>query len=161
MVHSTQAANSGVHLLFISVSTLLNSEEQKRKMIGHHTLFWELTIYFYAKVQPWRNSCHFFDVRVLITREIMSKTKVIIWLLPTLHWKPLWVVFYGYKNLTLTAAIICCYSCNFCYGLFVDCFQYMMTNLRVKSFLSEKGTSIMAQQSSWSVLLPRWLSLDW
>ena len=57
------------------------------------------------------------------------------------------------------AIIIAGYCCNFC--LFVDCVQYMMMNLRVKSFLSEKVMSIMAQQSSWFVLLPRWPSLDW
>ena len=64
---------------------------------------------------------------------------------------------------SLVPIIIFGYFCNFCFNfcLFVDCFQYMMMNLRVKSFLSEKVMSIMAQQSSWFVLLPRWPSLDW
>lgn len=56
-------------------------------------------------------------------------------------------------NMTIRLCNVSCVS--------IDCFQYMMMNLRVKSFLSGKVMSIMAPLSSWSAPLQRWLYPDW
>jgi len=60
-----------IHIYFIERNLLLNSKQQKKKMIGHYTRLRENDDLLLRQAPAVNKKPPFFNARALITREIM------------------------------------------------------------------------------------------